>query len=76
MWNIICLSAGKVYVTRQKGKLITVDRLGAGDAFAGGFLAGYIESGPKLGIEFGNALITLTNTYSGDLTWVTKEQVL
>lgn len=76
LWNIICLSAGKIYATRQKGKLITVDRLGAGDAFAGGFLAGYIESGSKLGIELGNALITLTNTYSGDLTWVTKEQVL
>jgi len=75
LWDIICLSDGKIYRSEQKGKLYTVDRLGAGDAFAGGFLAGYLESGPKLGVNMGNALITLTNTFSGDLTWVTREQI-
>ncbi len=71
----MCLSADKIYTSKQKGKLITVDRLGAGDSFAGGFLVGYIESGPELGIKLGNAMITLTNTYHGDLTWVTRKQI-
>lgn len=75
LWEIISLSEGKIYRTEQKGNLLTVDRLGAGDAFAGGFLTGFLESGPELGVNLGNALITLTNTYLGDLTWVTREQV-
>ncbi len=75
LWEIVCISDGKIYTAEQRGKLTTIDRLGAGDAFAGGFIAGYLESGPELAVNIGNALITLTNTFSGDFTWITREQV-
>lgn len=75
LWQIICLSEGEIYQQGQQGKLETVDRLGAGDAFAGGFLSGYLESGPETGIKIGNAVMTLNNTFKGDLSWVTRQQV-
>jgi 2-dehydro-3-deoxygluconokinase len=74
IWKIICLSDGNIYTAEQRGELVTVDRLGAGDAFAGGFLTGYLESGPELGVNLGNVLITMNNTYSGDICWITREQ--
>ncbi|NLJ86493.1 MAG: sugar kinase [Firmicutes bacterium] len=75
LWRCICASDGKAYAAEQQGVLYTVDRLGAGDAFAGGFLAGFLEEGPDLGVQMGNATMTLKNTYKGDIGWMTRDLV-
>ena len=54
----------------------TIDPLGSGDAFAAGFIAGYLEDGVPRGLAFGAALAALKRTYRGDLAWCTRQQLL
>ncbi len=75
LWRITCVSQGRVVAQDQFGKLNGVERLGAGDALAGGFLTGYLESGIDLGVRLGNASMTLKNTYVGDFSWITRDLV-
>lgn len=75
LWRAVCASEGKIYSVEQEGILTTVDRLGAGDAFAAGFLTGFLEAGPQLGVKMGNAVMTLKNTYLGDIAWMTRDVV-
>ncbi len=75
LWRISCVHQGEDYSQEQGGRLVGVERLGAGDAMAGGFITGFLESGPELGVVMGNASMTLKNTYVGDFTWVTREIV-
>jgi len=44
-----------------------VDRIGRGDAFAAGFLYGYLARGTAEGLRCGVALAALKQTYAGDL---------
>lgn len=69
-----------------------VDRVGAGDTFAAGFLYGYLFDGQPLGqpeailagplgtvdrgLAFGMALAALKHTHQGDISWCTREDVL
>jgi 2-dehydro-3-deoxygluconokinase len=46
-----------------------VDRIGAGDAFAAGFLHGWFERDVAWGLRCGCALAALKQTYRGDATW-------
>ncbi|NPV54100.1 MAG: sugar kinase [Firmicutes bacterium] len=75
-WRIITAHKGEVYGAEQRAPVASVDRLGAGDAFAGGFIAGLFESGPELAIKMGNACMALKNTLQGDICWVTREMVM
>ncbi len=43
-----------------------VDRVGAGDAFDAGFLYGYLQSDPALGLDYGCAMAGLKHTIPGD----------
>ncbi len=68
-----------------------VDRVGAGDAFAAGFLFGYLYDGHQMnnldtmladpsgtvkrGLAFGLALAALKHTYHGDISWSTRDDV-
>ena len=52
-----------------------VDRVGSGDAFAGGFLAGLFLDGPQVGVEYGVAASALKQTNPGDLCWATSDEV-
>ncbi len=52
-----------------------VDRVGSGDSFVGGFLTGYLESGPELGVRLGVGMSSLKQTIPGDLCWATREEV-
>jgi len=62
--------------TRTPRPVQVVDRIGAGDAFMGGFLVGFLEGGVKLGLEMGTALGALKLTYLGDVPWCTRAEVL
>lgn len=53
-----------------------VDRIGAGDAFAAGFLHGWMERDIAYGLRCGNALAALKQTYRGDSTWSTLGDLL
>lgn len=52
-----------------------VDRIGAGDAFAAGFLAGWLEGSPVAGMERGLAMSALKMTLRGDLFRFSAEDV-
>ena len=52
-----------------------IDRIGAGDAFAVGFLTGYLEDGTAKGLAYGTALAALKLTYYGDISWSRRADV-
>ena len=45
------------------------DRIGAGDAFAAGFVHGWLQRDVAWGLRCGCALAALKQTYRGDTTW-------
>ena len=54
----------------------TTDPIGTGDAFVGGFLANYLESGDvSRALEYGSATAALKRTIEGDLAVVTPDEV-
>jgi 2-dehydro-3-deoxygluconokinase len=52
-----------------------IDRIGRGDAFAAGFLYGYLAGGTGNGLRYGAALAALKQTYSGDICRATLRDV-
>jgi 2-dehydro-3-deoxygluconokinase len=54
-----------------------VDRLGGGDAFAGGFIAGYLEDADDLtlAVSLGIAASALKHTIPGDFLCATKNEI-
>jgi 2-dehydro-3-deoxygluconokinase len=53
---------------RRKGHAVeTIDRVGAGDAFAAGLIWGLLEGSVELGLERGLAMSALQMTLHGDL---------
>lgn len=67
-------SGGRV-VEREGYRVDAVDRIGAGDAFAAGFLHGFLTEGVEQGLVCGAAVAALKHTYYGDTAWVSEEDV-
>jgi len=72
-WSAIVLADGELY-RGPKFEIEIVDRVGAGDSFAGGFLYGWLTDGPEAGVNWGVAISALAQTNPGDLCWATKEE--
>jgi len=78
---LTCGDAGAVAadaetVVRQAAfRADVVDRVGRGDAFAAGFLYGYLARGTSDGLRYGAALAALKQTYSGDFCRATTRDV-
>lgn len=53
----------------------SVDRIGAGDAFAAGFIHGFLAGNVGRGLEYGLALAALKHTFLGDIVWASEEDV-
>jgi 2-dehydro-3-deoxygluconokinase len=72
-----CVSSqGDRVLTRNGYQVTPVDRIGAGDAFAGGFIHGWLaEDSIERGLEYGMAAAALKHTYHGDVAWITLEDV-
>ena len=70
-------AAASAEPTLERGgyKVDVVDRIGAGDAFAAGFLHGYLAHDIKRGLDYGAALAALKHTYHGDTAWASAEDV-
>ncbi|MBC7093614.1 sugar kinase [Candidatus Bipolaricaulota bacterium] len=73
-WTAIAYAKGKL-IRGPVYDIEIVDRVGAGDAFAGGFLFGYLTDGPEAGVRYGVAASTLKQTNPGDLLWASQEEV-
>ena len=73
-WGAIALADGEIH-RGPVFDLELVDRVGAGDAFAGGFLFGYLKGGPGMGVRYGVAVSALKQTNPGDLCWATPDEV-
>ena len=73
-WSAIALAKGEIHRS-PVFDLELVDRVGAGDSFAGGFIAGQMKGGPALGVRYGTAVSALKQTNPGDVCWVTLEEV-
>ncbi len=73
-WSAIVYADGEVH-QGPEFEIEIVDRVGAGDSFAGGFLFGYLIDGPAAGVRYGVAISALKQTNPGDLVWATREEV-
>ena len=67
--------ADRIYRQRRVHRVEMVDPLGAGDAFAAGFLCGYLEDGVQRGLDLGGATAALDCTIVGDAAFITRAEV-
>lgn len=72
-WTALAYAKGEVF-RAPTFDIEIVDRVGAGDSFAGGFLYGYLTRDVETGLKYGVALSALKQTNPGDLVWATKEE--
>jgi 2-dehydro-3-deoxygluconokinase len=75
-WTAIAYQDGRFYEDR-KYEVEIVDRIGSGDAFAAGFLYGYLagEGDVERALKYGNAASVLKHSIPGDINWCTLEEV-
>ena len=65
---------GTVYRTNSY-EVEIVDRLGAGDSFAAGFIHGMLDGNLQRSLDYGVAVSALKHSIPGDFAWVTPEEV-
>ena len=70
----LAVAGGRVYRGRDY-EVEIVDRLGGGDAFAAGFLYGYLAGDVERGVAYGGAMAALQHTIPGDFPFVTRAEV-
>ena len=74
-WTAMAFAEGKVLRTNTY-EVEIVDRLGAGDSFAAGFIHGMLEAGNlQRALDYGVAVSAIKHTIPGDFAWVTPEDV-
>jgi 2-dehydro-3-deoxygluconokinase len=67
--------ADRIHRGPRVRRVTVVDPVGAGDAFAGGFLCGYLEGGVERGLEIGGVVGALHCTIPGDFAYITRAEV-
>ncbi len=73
-WSAMVLHAGSVLRTKTY-ELEIVDRLGAGDSFAAGFIHGALDGDLQRALDFGVAASALKHSIPGDFNWITRDEV-
>jgi 2-dehydro-3-deoxygluconokinase len=73
-WTAMVWHAGKVLRTKSY-ELEIVDRLGAGDSFAAGFIHGTLTGDLQKGLDWGVATSALKHSIPGDFAWITRDEV-
>jgi 2-dehydro-3-deoxygluconokinase len=73
-WTAMVWQDGKVLRTRTY-EVEIVDRLGAGDSFAAGFIHGLLDGDVQKGLDWGVATSALKHSIPGDFAWVTRAEV-
>jgi len=74
VWTSLAYVDGQV-ISDRTYDVDAVDRLGGGDACVAGFLTGYLEGDPALGVRLGNAFSALKQTSTTDWPWPTRGEV-
>jgi 2-dehydro-3-deoxygluconokinase len=69
------LAVGDEVVSSGDVEFEVVDRLGAGDAFAAGFLDGYLDGDLARAVAQGNLMAALKHTIPGEFCLVTREEL-
>jgi 2-dehydro-3-deoxygluconokinase len=73
-WTAIAYRSGEILRTKTY-EVEIVDRLGAGDSFAAGFIHGMLAGDLQHALDFGVAMSALKHSIPGDFAWVTREEV-
>ena len=73
-WTSIAWFDGQIIDDRTY-ELELVDRVGGGDAYAAGFLYGYLTGDVQRAVRYGDAFSALKQTMFGDLNWATLDEV-
>lgn len=73
-WTAMVWANGQVLRTRTY-EVEIVDRLGAGDSFAAGFIDGLLDGDLQRGLDRGVAASALKHSIPGDFAWVTRDEV-
>lgn len=73
-WTAMAYRDGKVFKTKTY-EVEIVDRLGAGDSFAAGFIHGMLEGDLQKAVDFGVAASAIKHSIPGDFAWITREEV-
>jgi 2-dehydro-3-deoxygluconokinase len=73
-WTAIAFADGKLLKTRTY-EVEIVDRLGAGDSFAAGFIDGLLDGDLQRALDFGVAASAIKHSIPGDFAWISREEV-
>jgi 2-dehydro-3-deoxygluconokinase len=73
-WTAMLWQAGKVLRTRTF-EVEIVDRLGAGDSFAAGFIDGMLDGDAQAALDRGVAASAIKHSIPGDFAWISREEV-
>jgi len=73
-WSGMVWHEGKVLRTRSF-EVEIVDRLGAGDSFAAGFIHGMLTGDLQKGLDWGVGTSAIKHSIPGDFAWVTRDEV-
>lgn len=74
-WIAQAFVRGEIITEQRDFTVDTVDRIGAGDAFAAGFLKGYLDGDIESALRYGTAMMALKNSMLGDYCWATMDDV-
>jgi len=73
-WTAMAFQNGTILRTKTY-EVEIVDRLGAGDSFAAGFIHGSLTGDLQKAVDFGVATSALKHSIPGDFAWVTRDEV-
>jgi 2-dehydro-3-deoxygluconokinase len=73
-WTAMVWHKGDVLRTRSY-EVEIVDRLGAGDSFAAGFIHGLLDGDLQKGLDWGVAASAIKHSIPGDFAWITRDEV-
>lgn len=73
-WTAIAYHSGGILRTKSY-EVEIVDRLGAGDSFAAGFIHGSLTGDLQKSLDFGVAASALKHSIPGDFAWITRDEV-
>lgn len=74
-WRTLLFDGEAFYLSRIYEDLEMVDRVGGGDSFSAGLIAGLIEGAdPQSAVDFAGAYSALAHTFPGDVNWATRAE--
>lgn len=75
-WGALCWHQGRFYRSRNYPRFDILDRIGAGDSFVAGLIAGLLENGDaQKAVDYGAAHGALAMTTPGDTSMATLTEV-